>query len=109
MIVQKNTISTRKSAILACTVALAATISGCVTTFTPVVNQTDISTVDFSKVSSMKQGESCAKWYFIFGPFGTESLVEAVKNGNISKVEIVDYKHESGFLTFSRCIVAYGK
>lgn len=76
---------------------------------TPVVNNTDLSKIDFSKVSAMKSGESCARWYFIFGPFGTESLVTAAKNGGLSKVEVVDYKQESQFFVFSRCIVAYGR
>jgi expansin (peptidoglycan-binding protein) len=69
----------------------------------------DISKVDFSKVGNMKSGKSCARWYFIFGPFGDQSLVNAVKNGGLSRVEVVDYSIEPGFFTVARCTVAYGR
>jgi hypothetical protein len=89
---------------------IAAVTSGCTTTFTPVFNQTDLSTVDFSKVDEMRQGESCQKRFLLFfGPFGSQSLVKAVKDGAISKVSVVDYAYRPGFFIQSWCIVAYGK
>ena len=88
---------------------VALSLGGCATTLTPVSNNTDISKIDFSKVSSMKTGKSCATWYFIFGPFGTQSLVNAVVNGKLTKVDLVDQSIENGFLTHSRCTVAYGQ
>jgi hypothetical protein len=84
-------------------------IAGCATSMTPVSNNTDLTKIDFSRVQGMKSGKSCATWYFIFGPFGTQSLVEAVKQGKMSKVELVDNSIENGFLTHSRCTVAYGQ
>ncbi|MEI8025929.1 MAG: TRL domain-containing protein [Pseudomonadota bacterium] len=84
-------------------------LAGCATSLTPISNNTDISKVDFSKVSSMKSGKSCAKWYFIFGPFGTQSLVNAAVDGKLTKVELVDTSIESGFMTHSRCTIAYGQ
>lgn len=84
-------------------------IAGCATTITPVSNNTDITKIDFGKVRSMKSGKSCATWYFIFGPFGNQSLVNAVVEGKLTKVELVDNSIENGFLTHSRCTIAYGQ
>jgi hypothetical protein len=85
------------------------TMVSCATTTSYVINNSDLSKVDFSKVANAKTGKSCAKWYFIFGPFGDRSLVNAAKNGGISRVDVVDYSIENGFFTHSRCIVAYGE
>jgi hypothetical protein len=82
---------------------------GCVTSLTPVSNNTDITKVDFSKIESLKSGKSCAKWYFIFGPFGSSSVVDAVTNGKLSSVQLVDYGLERGFLTHSVCTIVYGR
>lgn len=85
----------------------AGAISGCSTMHTPAGNMTDIKSTDFSK--SMKQGEACATYLFgLIGPFGDSSLVDAAKNGGISKVEVVDYK--DGFYIFisRHCTVAHG-
>lgn len=85
----------------------AVAISGCSTMHTPAGNMTDIKSTDFSK--SMKQGKSCATYLFgLIGPFGDSSLVDAAKNGGLSKVEVVDYKDGFYILFSQHCTVAHG-
>jgi len=85
-------------------------LAGCATTLTPISNNTDITKIDFSKVSIMKSGRSCASTYLlIFGPFGTQSLVNAAMAGKLTKVQLVDQKPEGGFFVSSHCTIAYGQ
>lgn len=83
-------------------------IFGCTLEGSPALNVTDIKSVDFSK--PMKNGEACATYILgIFGPFGDPSLMNAVKNGDISKVQVIDYKNKGYVLFSQRCLEVYGK
>ena len=83
-------------------------LTGCSTKVTPVVNSADIQKTDFSQ--EFQKGQACANYLFgIIGPFGDASLVEAAKNGGISKVEAVDYKSAYYVLLSKQCVVAHGK
>jgi TRL-like protein family len=90
-------------------VSLCAALSGCATTYTPVLNNTQLNQIDFSRIASKKTGSDCVNWYFIFGPFGTMSIGNAAKNGGLKKVEFVDNSYSSGFFKTSNCLVAYGE
>jgi len=81
---------------------------GCSVTGTPLINSTDLSSVDFSKIDKLKRGEDCAKHYLGFGPFGTRSIRAAAKNGGIAKVKVIDNENTGGFFSSSACVVAYG-
>lgn len=85
----------------------AGVLSACSTMYTPALNTTDISKVDFSK--SMKKGEDCITYLlFFFGPFGNASAVTAAKNGGISKAEVIDYQVNHYFLFSQGCIIVHG-
>ena len=87
---------------------LGAGLAGCSTLWTPVVNSTDLQTTNFSK--PMKQGESCQTYILgILGPFGNASVVEAAKNGEMSKVNVVDGKTSNYIIFAQNCVVAYGE
>jgi len=83
-------------------------LTGCSTMMTPAINTTDLKTTDFS--GTMKKGESCQTYLFGFiGPFGDASVVKATKNADISKVEVVDYKHSNFIILAQNCVVVYGQ
>jgi hypothetical protein len=73
------------------------------------MNVTNISEVDFANVDSFKEGIACGKWYFGIGPFGYPTLVDAIKNGQITKVTLVDNYFESSLFTRSECVKVYGE
>ncbi|MFA9461698.1 TRL domain-containing protein [Thiohalorhabdus sp. Cl-TMA] len=82
-------------------------ITGCSTKTSPVVNTNNFQTTDFSK--EFQKGKACANYLLGFiGPFGDASLVEAAKNGNISNVEVVDYRWSYYVLLGQDCVIAYG-
>jgi len=83
--------------------------AGCTAISTPVLNQVNLSESDFSKVDSMKRGEDCSSYVLFFGPFGSQSLRTAVRNGKISHVKAVD-EEVSTYVVYSKsCIIAYGE
>jgi len=83
-------------------------LTGCSTVTTPAINTIDLKTTDFSR--TMKKGESCQTYLFCFiGPFGDVSVVEATKNANISKVEVVDYKHSNFIIIAQNYVVVHGQ
>jgi len=97
-----------KKAHLLAAILVLGSLFGCTLEESPVINVTDIKSVDFKK--PMRNGESCATYVlFFFGPFGDPALMNAVKNGDISKVQVVDYKNKNYFLFSQRCIEVYGK
>jgi len=85
-------------------------LTACAPQFTPMINTTDVSQVDFSNVDELKVGTDCAHYLLgIVGPFGRAELVEAVKDAEITKVKTVDYSSHN-YLVYSRmCVKAYGE
>jgi len=88
---------------------LIAGLSACAYDRTPLVNYADITKVDFSNASSFKEGSDCATTILWFGPFGSQNVIKAAKDGNISKVEVVDYELNNYILFGRGCVIAYGK
>jgi len=86
---------------------LLAFMIGCSTTAPNYVNSAPLSEVDFSK--HMEKGTSCETIFLIFGPFGKSSVVDAAKNAEISKVELVEYEQKNMLLIRQNCITAYGR
>lgn len=88
---------------------IAVASTGCISSFTPHANISDIDDVDMS--SSFKEGESCAWWlgFNLIGPFGDMSVVKAAKDAGIRKVEVVDQKIESYIIVSRICAHVYGK
>ena len=83
-------------------------LTACSTMETPAVNMIDMKTTDFSK--TMKKGESCQNYILGFiGPFGDASVVNAAKDAEISKIEVVDYKYTYFILFSQKCVCVYGQ
>lgn len=89
--------------------ALLLSLSACSMQSTPFINSTDVRDVDFSTIGSMREGRDCAYWILFFGPFGNNSLIEAVKNGGIRKVEVVDKSVHAYPFVAKECIRVYGR
>ena len=91
----------------------AVSFSACAVRHTPVQN-INFDKVDFGEVRSYKKGKSCKR--FLFGipflpfPAGQPSLINAVKNGGLKTVKVVEYENGYSFLFLTRkkCLIAYG-
>jgi hypothetical protein len=88
------------------TAVLTLGLTGCSAMNMNTLNNTDISDVDFSQ--EFKQGEACETTILFFGPFGSSSVVDAAKNGGVSKVEVVEQEFSSKILFGQRCTIVYG-
>lgn len=82
---------------------------GCVST--PVVNQADLSKVNFSDLKSQKMGISCD--IIALGVLPLESYASVVKaawEAGIEKVSYVEYYHINAWpLLYKDCVMVYGK
>lgn len=88
--------------------AVALGLTACASLKTPVSNTVDVGKVDFSK--EMKQGNSCQYYLFgLVGPFGDASVVNATKEGGISKIDVVDHKNGWYVLVSQQCVMVYGQ
>lgn len=87
--------------------ALALGLSGCSAVALNSGNMTDLNQVDFQK--EFKTGKACETTVLLFGPFGYSSVVDAAKNGGISKVEVVEQRVKSFILFGQRCTIVYGE
>jgi hypothetical protein len=82
--------------------------AGCAVQSTPVLNNTDLSRFDFSQAASLKEGSACATYVLGLGPFGSASVMDAIKEGKIKTVKVVDYKHTWLLLVSKDCVTVYG-
>ena len=81
-------------------------IGGC-TTHSPSANYVDVTDKD---LRNLKSGTACGKYILgVFGPFGEESIVTAVRNGNIKKIKAIDKSTDSFILFSQNCITVYGE
>lgn len=90
--------------------AFALFMSACSFQRTPFMNTTQIQDINFSDIGSYREGRDCAYWVLgLIGPFGDNSLTEAIKDANISKVSIVDHSSHFYLLYGKECVRVYGK
>ena len=84
--------------------------AGCSLQISPITNVADLSKVDFSNSTTLKESEACATYILgIIGPIGDPSLMAAIRKGNLKTVKTVDYK-SNWYLLFSQsCVVVYGE
>lgn len=91
--------------------AAALTLSaGCMYRATPIVNSVDVTAVDWSKVSSMKHGSTCAT--FLFGAIpisGSTSLVKAVEDAGVSEVTVLSTRFKNYVLYSQNCLEVWGQ
>ncbi|MGN0903593.1 MAG: TRL domain-containing protein [Alphaproteobacteria bacterium] len=90
--------------------AFALLMSACSFQRTPFMNTTQIQDIDFSDIGSYREGRDCAYWILgLIGPFGDNSLPDAIRDANITKVSIVDYSTHYYVLYGKECLRVYGK
>lgn len=77
-------------------------------TLPPVLNTTELTTVDFSKVRNFKRGESCTTIVLNLLPFGSTRITSAVRDGNISSLKILEYETRNYLVISQFCLIAYG-
>ena len=82
--------------------------SGCAYQRSPVMNMADLSRFDFSNASSLKESRACATYVFGLGPFGNPSVMDAIKDGGIKTVKVVDYRQGWYLIVSKDCVVVYG-
>lgn len=97
--------------LLTATVALAG--CGVYSTY-PVNNVLDITKADFSRASEFKKGSTCSFLILGFIPWPWHSnktpdtLLEAIKQANIQKVEFFEITYDYHFAYANRCKNVYG-
>lgn len=103
----------KKIALLTISIASVAIFSGCAHKIvaTPAVMTYDGSSVDYSKVESMKHAKVCKD---LGSSDGDTTIIAAAKLANISKVKHVDTSFEFSQFLFSRigeknCVTVYGE
>lgn len=84
-------------------------LTGCISQYSPVINDVKLNDVDFSQAASWREGESCQIKVFGFLPVGTASVKNAAQEAKISKVLLTDYNYQNYFLFERLCVHVYGK
>lgn len=88
----------------------ASILSGCATAFVPSsVNTTNLESVNFADVETMRRGESCATTILGLFTQGDALVTDAAANGGISQVEIVEHKLSANLLFSQQCVIVFGR
>jgi hypothetical protein len=98
----------RKIAVLMVVAVFMLVTAGCSLQRSPVLNVADLSKFDFSNASSLKESQACATYVFGLGPFGNPSVMDAIKDGGIKTVKVVDYRQGWYLIISKDCVVVYG-
>lgn len=89
---------------------LALASTGCAFRTTPVLNTVDVSAVDWTNVDTMKRGQGCATFLFGFIPVGgSASMVNAVKDANVTKVNAVATNYKNYIVIAQSCVEVWGE
>ena len=84
-------------------------LAGCAHSIAPGINSTNISEVDFSK-ATFRKSTVCETWAILpFITYGEASIMEAVKQGRLKKVHIVEYSKGWYLFWGKSCVIAYGE
>ncbi len=75
----------------------------------PILNTTNLTEVDFSKVRDFKVGESCQTYILGIIPVGSSRITQATRDGRIKHLKVIEYEMRN-YLVFSQfCLIAYGE
>lgn len=84
-------------------------LCGCL--YTPVINQTDLSKVDFDELKTQKMGAACDNIILFFIPL--EQHASVAKAAFRAGIKHVSYVEEYGVnlypLVYKRCVLVYGE
>ncbi|MCV6608528.1 MAG: TRL-like family protein [Campylobacterales bacterium] len=84
-------------------------VTGCTVKTTPYQNKINGSTMEFQKISEYKTGTSCIKQGGGTGTYGSNSIADAARAGNIKKVEYAEHVVHDNFGSRQFCTTVYGK
>jgi len=84
-------------------------LSGCIQQISPSVNTTDLTTVDFAKSTSWKEGKACRMQFLIFPAFGLASAKLAAESVDLKKVKLVEQNFEDYIILKRQCVMVYGE
>ena len=89
---------------------LLAGVPACSAIMTPAATTYPLdSAMDFSRLATMKKGESCSTMVLgVFGPSGDASVAAAALKAGIRQVHYVDNRVRNYILWYRFCVVAYG-
>jgi hypothetical protein len=73
------------------------------------INTANLQTVDFSRLSQMKSGESCATTILGLFTDGSAMISDAARIGGLRKVDLVEYKVTANPLFSRQCATVYGQ
>lgn len=87
-----------------------ASLSSCSYKYTPdtsaMINVTDY---DIGNLNALKSGESCSASFFGFSSSSSStSVIDAMKNGNISKIKMVDKRVVAAPFFYKNCTIVHG-
>lgn len=100
---------TKKLISLVLLLALAFSVTACVTRVQGATNVVTIDATDLSQIDKMKKGEACRSSILFLFTFGNELITEAANNGGISNIKFVENTFKNYFVLFQSCIVVYGE
>jgi len=85
-------------------------LASCGVKYTPVVNMTDISKIDFQKDIERTE-KNCAYRLLNYLPLigSSYSAIEIAKEAGFHKVSAVDYQDDYFGILSRKCIIVYGK
>ena len=85
-------------------------LSSCGVKYTPVVNTTDITQIDFQK-DIVRTEKNCAYRLLNYLPIigSSYSAIEIAKEAGFQKVSAVDYQNDYFGILSRRCTIVYGK
>lgn len=72
------------------------------------INTANLQTVDFSRLSQMKSGESCATTVLGLFTDGSALISDAARVGGLKRVDLVEYKVSVNPLFSKQCAIVYG-
>ena len=73
------------------------------------INTANLQAVDFSRLSQMKSGQSCATTILGLFTDGSAMISDAARSGGLRKVDLVEYKISANPLFSRQCATVYGQ
>ena len=84
-------------------------ITSCTYRSLSIQNTVDLSKTNILNVVNSQPTEVCASYVLFFGPFGSNHIGDAVKQGKIKKIALIETVFRNYFLFQQFCTLVYAK
>lgn len=85
-------------------------LSACTFKYTPIAATVEVGSTDFSNIDDFKEGKACQNLLFGALPVGGQATVtDAIKDGGIKTVRLVDHEVNNYYVFATRCVVVLGE